>query len=115
MKNVYIPAPEVEYPTVRRKIRSGAVADWLRSFGLEHYEQNLIDNGYDDLDFLGTDVLDRAGLVEHLGIAEADCDKLMGKISVNQHVKGEIYSFVDSKYYWLYQKRYLNVNTKSCD
>ena len=45
---------------------------------------------YDDLDFLGDDVIDEKTLKDDLGIAvEAERDTIMKKVKENKHVKGK--------------------------
>ena len=84
------PLPPVEYPTVKRKRKADAVVEWLRSMGLAKYEGRIIDNGYDDLDFLGDDVIDAKVLEEDLIIAdEGDRRTIMGKVKGNRRVKGK--------------------------
>ena len=82
---------EVEYPTVRRKKKADAVAEWLRSMGLERHEGRFIDNGYDDLDFLGDDVIDDKVLADQLDVADkGERDAIMEQVAKNRRVKGEI-------------------------
>ena len=80
----------MEYPTVKRKKKADAVAEWLRSMGLDKYEGSFVDNGYDDLDFLGDDVIDGKALEDDLGVVdEGERDAIMEKVKGNRHVKGK--------------------------
>ena len=82
---------EVEYPTVRRKKKADAVAEWLRSVGLERHEGRFFDNGYDDLDFLGDDVIDDKVLADQLNVAdEGERAAIMEQVAKNRRGKGEI-------------------------
>ena len=84
---------EVEYPTVRRKKKADAVAEWLRSVGLERHEVRFIDNGYDDLDFIGDDVIDDKVLADQLNVAdEGERAAIMEQVEKNRRVKGEIFT-----------------------
>ena len=88
--SILAPLPPVEYPTVKRKRKADAVAEWLRSMGLDKYEGSFVDNGYDDLDFLGDDVIDGKALEDDLGVVdEGERDAIMEKVKGNRHVKGK--------------------------
>ena len=88
--SILAPLPPVEYPTVKRKRKADAVAEWLRAMGLDKYEGSFVDNGYDDLAFLGDDVLDGKALEDNLGVADKEeRDAIMEKVKGNRHVKGK--------------------------
>ncbi len=75
---------------MRRKNRLDALSDWLKSLGMDKYESALVDNGYDDLDFLGDDVLDEDTLEKGLGvISKEDREAIMNKIRENKPMKGD--------------------------
>ena len=55
----YISAPnEEEYPTWKKREKVLlTVEDWLSYIGLGKYKDTFINNGYDDLNFLGEDII----------------------------------------------------------
>ena len=58
--------------------------------GLVKYEGSFIDNGYDDLEFLGDDVIDAKVLEEDLGVADVGArNTIVEKVQGNRRVKGK--------------------------
>ena len=47
------------------------MGDWLDSLGLAQYENILIANGFDDMEFMGSDVIERDDLVQ-IGITDPE-------------------------------------------
>ncbi len=56
-------APSEEYPTWKRKEKIlKTVSDWLHYIGSGNYEEKFISNGFDHLDYVGSDILTRQDL-----------------------------------------------------
>ena len=53
-----------------------SVGDWLETLGIPQYENTLIANGFDDLDFLGAGILEETDLVE-MGVADESHRRLL--------------------------------------
>ena len=62
---------EEEYPTWKKREKVLlTVEDWLTYVGLGKYISNFIDNGYDDLNFLGEDVITCKQDLVDIGISD---------------------------------------------
>ncbi|XP_069825533.1 phosphatidylinositol 3,4,5-trisphosphate 5-phosphatase 2 isoform X2 [Dendropsophus ebraccatus] len=60
-------AEEAAYQGGRNSLQGSSVGEWLRAIGLERYEEGLIHNGWDDLEFLSDIVeedLEEAGVLD---------------------------------------------------
>ncbi|KAG9467668.1 hypothetical protein GDO78_014513 [Eleutherodactylus coqui] len=60
-------AEEAAYQGGRNSLQGSSVGEWLRAIGLERYEEGLIHNGWDDLEFLSDIVeedLEEAGVMD---------------------------------------------------
>ena len=53
-----------------------SVGDWLETLDIQQYENTLVANGFDDIDFLGANVLEEQDLVE-MGVKDAAHRKLL--------------------------------------
>jgi hypothetical protein len=64
------------------------VSDWLHYIGLGGYEANFVSNGFDDLDFVGCDLLSRPDL-KAIGVAnEQDVAHLLDALGKKGFSKG---------------------------
>ena len=62
---------EEEYPTWKKREKVLlTVEDWLTYIGLGKYINNFINNGYDDLNFLGEDVITCKQDLVDIGISD---------------------------------------------
>lgn len=60
-------AEEAAYQGSRNSLQGSSVGEWLRAIGLERYEEGLLHNGWDDLEFLSDIVeedLEEAGVLD---------------------------------------------------
>lgn len=82
-------APDTtEFPTWRRR---ESVKVWLKRLGVVQYEPALMANGYDHLDFMGSDILSRTDL-EEMGIkVEHHLTVLCDEIDKNNKMKGKCF------------------------
>ena len=70
-------APNDEYPTWKRKApmpNFTSIKEWLKHYSLSKYEESLIKNGFDHIDFIGEDIIDENDL-ETLGISDTQHKK----------------------------------------
>jgi hypothetical protein len=83
-------APCEEYPTWKRKEKIlKTVSDWLHYIGLGNYESNFTSNGFDDLDFVGSDLVTRSDL-KSIGIVnEQDISHLIDALLKKGPSKGK--------------------------
>ena len=73
------------------------VSDWLHYIGLGGYEDNFVSHGFDDLDFVGCDVITRQDL-RTIGVSnEQDISHLLDALSKKGLSKGNHPTFIDAR------------------
>ena len=64
------------------------VSDWLHYIGLGNYHDNFISHGFDDLDFVGCDVITRQDLKQIGVVNEQDISHLSDALQKRGPSKG---------------------------
>ena len=85
-----VAAPDEEgYPTWKKKDSSCTVGSWLKTLGMSRYEACFRDAGYDDIAFVGNDVLTEVDL-ETIGVTEPqDRSALLDALEKKGNSKGK--------------------------
>lgn len=92
----FILAPnEEEYPTWKKREKVLlSVEDWLTYIGLEKYIDIFINSGYDDLNFLGEDIITCKQDLVHIGISdEKDIAHLLESLKKKGNSAGTLQNY----------------------
>ena len=77
-------APNEEPPKLN------TLEDWLTYYKLEKYIKSFQDHGYDDIDFIGQDIIDEQDM-RTLGIEANDQTKLKEALKSKGYIKGKYF------------------------